>query len=517
MDPDGEDGEARLSVRQRWIVVAASLAVGLAFLDETAVVTALPTIQREFDSTSTEIQWVMGAYLLALASLMVAAGRLADLYGRRRLFLIGAGIFGGASLACAAAPDEAVLIAARAMQGVGGALLMPLGMANATAALPEERRGWAIGIVSTGATVFLALGPLVGGALVELASWRWIFLVNVPLVAAIIVITVRTFPETRGTERVQLDLLGLALLIGGLVALVVALLNVGDWGIRSPGTVSLLLTGAGLLVAFVAVERRVSQPLIDLALLKIPAVAGSLFALFATQFAILGLTVYLTLYLQHALGYSPATAGALTLPTVVIAPLLAGSVGRLTDRIGARSLVAGSLLLSALALAAIALLAEERRVLLLLPAFLAFGIARPVATVAGSAAVAAAIPLKARGLASALTTEARQLGAVMGVAVLGLVLTGLELARRNDLLDTVDSSFDEREREAVDGILAGSPQAQALLRPLGEAERDAAREAAATSFVAGFRGAMLVAALLAFAAALVSWRMLRPAREATAD
>jgi EmrB/QacA subfamily drug resistance transporter len=506
----GAAGQSRLDSRQRRVLVAASLAVGLAFLDETAVVTALPTIQREFYATSAEIQWVMGAYLLALASLMAAAGRLADLYGRRRLFLLGAGVFGAGSLVCAAAPGEELLIAGRAIQGSGGALLIPLGMANATAALPEDRRGWAIGIVSSGATVFLALGPLIGGALVEQASWRWIFLINPPAIAAIIAIAVRSLPETRGPEGVRIDVSGLLLLVGALVSLVIALLNLHDWGPGAPQTVVLLCGGAVLLVAFVGVERRALHPLIDLELLKIPAVSGSLCALFAIQFAILGLTVYLTLYLQRVLGYSPATAGALTLPTVALAPLLAGWVGRLTDRVGARALVSGSMLLAALGLGAVAFLADEREVLLLVPAFLAFGIARPVATVAGAAGVVGAIPREARGLASALVNEARQLGAVLGVAALGLVLTSLEVSRRAELLRGVDATFDDRERETLDGILAGSSQADMLLRSLGPADRAAAREAAATSFVSGFQGAMLATALLALAAAAASWLLIGP-------
>jgi MFS family permease len=202
----------------------------LAFLDETAVVTALRAIQREFSATSTEVQWVMGAYLLALASFMAAAGRLADLYGRRRLFLIGAVLFVIGSIACASAPSEEWLIAARAMQGSGGALLMPLGYANATGSIPEERRGWAIGIVSTGATVFLALGPLIGGTLTELVGWRWIFLINVPTIAAILAVTIRSFPEARASVREPLDVPGLLLLVGGLVSLALALLNMHDWG-----------------------------------------------------------------------------------------------------------------------------------------------------------------------------------------------------------------------------------------------------------------------------------------------
>lgn len=504
--------DAALTAQQRWVLVAGGLAVGLAFLDETAVVTALREMQADFGATSTETQWVMGAYLLALASFIAVAGRLADLHGRRRLFLVGVGLFGAGSLAAAAAPSEAALIAARAVQGAGAALLVPLGMANATAVLPEERRGWAVGIVSTGATVFLALGPLIGGGLTELVGWRWIFLVNLPAVAAIAAITLRWMPETRGAEREPIDVPGLVLLVAGLVTLVLALLNMADWGPTAPITLALLTAGVGLLAAFVVVERRVPSPLVDLDLLRIPAVTGSLCALFAIQFSILGLTVYVTLYLQHVLGYSPAAAGAIMLPTVLIAPFLAGPSGRYTDRAGGRLITSGSMLLAALALGAIALVAEERAIALLLPAFLAFGIARPLATVGGSATVLGAIPREARGVSSALVSEARQLGAVFGVAVLGLALTGLELHRRDTLLDGIDARLDDRSREALDGVLVGSDEGQRLAAGLEPAARDAVQEAAATAFVSGFRGAMLVAAIVAGLAAAISWRLLRDDR-----
>jgi EmrB/QacA subfamily drug resistance transporter len=499
---------SHLSTKQRWILLAASLAVGLAFLDETAVVTALRTIQSAFGASSSEVQWVMGAYLLSLASLMAAAGRLADLYGRRRLFLVGAGLFGAGSIACAAAPTEELLIAARALQGSGAALLMPLGLAHATAALPEEQRGWAIGIVSTGGTVFLALGPLIGGGVVELAGWRWIFLINVVPIAAISAIALRSFPETKAAVQEPLDVKGLALVVSGLVSVVLALLNMQDWGPSAPVTLVLLIGGVALLMGFVAIERRVPHPLIGLQMLRIPAVTGSLCALFAIQFAILGLTVYLTLYLQLGLGYSPAVAGALTLPTVVLAPLLSTSVGRLTDRVGTRTLTAGSMLLAAAALATIWLLANHREALLLMPAFVAFGIARPIATIAGAAATIGATPLEARGLSSGLATQARQLGAVLGVAVLGLVLTGLEISRRNQLLRGIDASFGHRRREALDGILAGSARANQLLHALSPSKQHAVREAATSAFVSGFQGAMIVTALLAASAALASWLLL---------
>jgi EmrB/QacA subfamily drug resistance transporter len=499
-----------LTGRQRLILLAASLAVGLAFLDETAVVTALRAIQRDFGATSAEVQWVIGAYLLALASLMAAAGRLADLYGRRRLLVIGAALFGLGSLACAAAPSEEALIAARAFQGCGSALLMPLGIANATAALPDDKRGWTVGVVSTGATVFLALGPLVGGGLTELAGWRWIFIINLPAVAGILAVALTRMPESRAAEPEPLDRLGLVLLVTGLVSLTLPLLNMHDWGAGSPATIGLLVAAAALLGSFVAAERRSPHPLIRLDLVGDPRVAGLLGALFAIQFCILGLTIYGTLYLQHVLGYSPATAGLFMLPTVAAAPFLSAPTGRLTDRVGARLPTAAAMGLAAAALAAVALLAGHEEVALLLPAFLAFGVARPIATVAPTAGTVGAISREARGLASALVTESRQLGAVLGTASLGLVLTSVELAERTRDFTAIDPDLTSRSREALDGILAGGDAGTAALAGLSAPARAAARDAAGAAYVSGFRVAILVAAAVAAAAGVGAYLLGRP-------
>lgn len=500
---------ARLTARQRWILAAASLGAGLAFLDETAVVTALPQIQRDFLASSAEVQWVVGAYLLAFASLMALAGRLADLHGRRRMFLAGAVVLGVASAICAAAPSEEVLILARALEGAGAAMLVPLAMANATMAVPDAFRGRAVGIVSTGATVFLAAGPLVGGGLVEVVGWRWIFLVNLPAVAAVVAIAVRTFPETRAPQPQPLDVAGAALLVSGLGCLIATLLNLQDWGAVSPVTLAMLAVAVALLAAFVAAERRSDHPLVELALLRVPAVAGLLAALFAIQFSILGITVYATLYLQHVLGYSPFVAGLLLLPTVAAAPLLAASSGRLADRVGARWPTAAAMALAGVALVAVALVAHREDVLLLLPAFVAFGVARPVATVAGTAGVVAITPREARGVSTALVNQARQLGAVLSVAVLGAVLTGVEIGQRQRLLADVDRSLPHASREALDGVLAGSAAGDRLLAHLPPAARAQARRTAEHVFTSGFEVAMAVTAGLAAAAAILALALVR--------
>ena len=237
--------------------------------------------------------------------------------------------------------------------------------------------------------------------------------------------------------------------------------------------------------------------------------AGSLTGLLAFQFAILGLTVYFTLYLQHVLGFAPAVAGALTLPAVILAPFLAGWVGRATDRRGTRGLTVGALLLASAAVLAIALLSGERIVLLLLVPLLAFGVARPIATIAGTAGAVGAISAQSRGLAAALATQSRQIGAVLGVAALGVVVTAVEHSTRTELLHTVDASFDTADRKALDAVLAGGDNADALLAALTPTQRTAAVDAAADAYTHGFTVAMIVASAVLLAAAVAGWWLLR--------
>jgi EmrB/QacA subfamily drug resistance transporter len=502
-----------ITAQQRAVLVVASLAVGLAFLDETAVVTALRAIQADLGLSSLELQWVMGAYLLALASLMAAAGRLADVHGRRRTFLIGAGIFAVGSAVCALAPTAGVLIGGRGVQGVGAALVVPLGYANATLVVPEERRGWALGIVSTGATVFLAAGPVLGGLLTQVFGWRSVFAVNLLPILVVGVVAARWMPESHLERREAIDVAGLVLLVCGLAAMTTALLQVQSW--RWVVTAATALVAVVALAGFVVVERRSASPLVDLRLLRIPTVAGSLAALLAFQFAILGLTVYFTLYLQHVLGFAPAVAGALCLPAVALAPFLAGWVGRATDRRGTRGLTVGALLLASAAVLGIGLLSGERIVLLLLVPLLAFGVARPVATIAGTAGAVGAISAQSRGLAAALATQSRQVGAVLGVAALGVVVTAVEHSTRAELLHTVDASFDRADRQALDAVLAGGDNADALLAALTPAQRTAAVDAAADAYVHGFAVAMIVVSTVLIVAAVAGWWLLRPRNVAT--
>jgi MFS transporter, DHA2 family, methylenomycin A resistance protein len=416
----GEHSHPALTARQRGVVVAAGAANALIFLDQTSVTVALPAIQRELHSSAAELHWILGAYLLVLAALVAGSGRLADLYGRRRLFLVGVAAFGLGSLACAAAPSTLALIGARLAQGAGAALMQPLALAHATGIMPPERRGWAIGVLASAGTTCLLVGPLLGGLLTEVLGWRWIFVANVPIVALALALGLRYLPESRDPQAPALDVPGLVLLTAGLAAIVAGLLHLQEWA--TGVAVGVLALGVLALGAFVAVERRSARPLLPLGLLQQPEVAGSVVALVAIQGAVLGVTVYLVLYLQNGLGLNALRAGLALLPAALWTPLLSTTTGRLADRHGERRLVGGGLLLAAAGLTMIGVTAAAGEVHLMMVGLVVFGVARPLVFTPASTGPLDAIPATERGLASGLVTESRQLGAVLGVAALGSIV-----------------------------------------------------------------------------------------------
>jgi EmrB/QacA subfamily drug resistance transporter len=415
-------GGEHLSVSQRGVLLSAAAATALTFFDQTATTSALHDIERDLHATVADLQWIVGAYLLTLAAFVPAAGRLADVFGLRRMFLVGVQLFAVASIGCALSPSIGILIALRAIQGMGGALVVPLALATVAAAVSEERRGWAIGVLATGGSTLLSLGPLIAGGLVDLGGWRWVFAAGVPVSLLSLWAGRRWIQESAVARPPRVNVRDLTLLAVGLGGLVSGLLQMSSWGVAAPGTLGLLVVGLALLSLFVLMQHREREPVLALALLRLPDVGAYLVALLAGQFAVTALTVELMLYLQRTLGYDPFEAGLLFLPTVIATPLLSPAAGRLADRGRGGALVPLGLLAAAAALGWIAALADRRSVWLLLPALCLFGFSRPFLFTPSSTAPVQALPGRERALAASLVTESYQLGAVLGIAVAGCVV-----------------------------------------------------------------------------------------------
>src|SRR5262245_27546660 len=333
--------------------------LSMVLIDETVVSVALPTIQRDLDTAQTGLQWVVNAYLLALAAFVAVGGRLGEMYGQARVFRIGVVVFIAASAACGFAPTEELLIAARAVQGIGAALMIPATGAIVVNAFGVGERGRAMGIYAGVSMIFLALGPLVGGVLTEGVTWRAVFWVNLPVGLVMLALSLVTLEHDRPEARARLDWGGALTLVPALVAIVLALMQAQTWGWESPATIALLVGGAVLLVAFVLIERRVREPLIALGLFRSRNFTVDNAVLGLVQFALTGITVFGAIYVQDLLGFGPIGAGLSLLPLTVPLLLLAPRTGRLYDRVGPRVLVGAGAAVLAIGLGWTALVLDQ--------------------------------------------------------------------------------------------------------------------------------------------------------------
>ena len=332
--------------RRQWLTLAVvALGVFVTALDNSIVNVALPSIQDDLHLGLPGVAWVVNSYILAFAVFLLTAGRLADAFGRRRLFLIGLAVFSAASLIAGLAPSAGALIAARALQGVGAALLTPPTLAIVNHTFQDSpSRGTAIGIWGAVAALAFAIGPLVGGLITEHLQWMWVFFVNVPLGALGLVAGARVIPESTDPDAsTRVDLPGVLTSTVALSALTYGLIKANDLGWGSPAIVALfavaLLSGA----AFVAIERRAAAPTVDLALFRIPAFSGANVAIMIFNLGTFGVFLYTSLYFQHVLGYSPVKAGAALLPWILVLIVVGPFTGKLTDRLTPRLIIAGGL------------------------------------------------------------------------------------------------------------------------------------------------------------------------------
>jgi EmrB/QacA subfamily drug resistance transporter len=420
---------ANVSAGRWWTLAAMTAGLTLVFLDQTSVSVALPSIADDLGASHTELAWVVNAFLLPLAALAALAARLGDLYGRPRVLVVGVAIFSAASLACGLASSEEALIAARAVQGVGAAAMMPLTTAIVADTFGAAERGRALGIYIGVASLFLSVGPLVGGLLSELASWRWIFFVNLPVAAVTVAITrrhVRAGPRVAGSAG--FDMAGGAVLVGGLGAVVLALLEGSDWGWGSLATLGVLAGGVALLAMFGVVESRRRHPLVPLALLADRVFLGAVAAVLCTRFVTVGALVLSAIYLQDHLGLGPLSAGLALLPATIPMLLVAPAGGAATDRFGPRLGTTVGLVLLGAALLALGLLAPDGRYSQLWPGFVVFGAGVGLVTVTTSATGLDVAGSRERGEAAGILTTARQVGGTIGLAAMSALFVGAQPA-----------------------------------------------------------------------------------------
>ncbi len=409
--------------RKWWTLAAVAFGLFMIMLDNTVVFVALSSIQRDLHISTSELEWVVNGYALTFAVLMLTGGKLADMVGRRFIFIVGLVIFTLASLACGLATSAAVLIGARVVQGVGSALMNPATLSIITATFPPRLRGTAIGIWVGVSAMALAIGPLVGGLITEHIDWSWIFFINVPVGILAIVVARLVIDETRDTSAEQrLDLPGLVVSGVALFALTYALIEANQHGWTSPLIVSLFAVAALGLFAFVVLELRQRIPMLDLSLFRNPTFAGANVVMFLVALAMFGVFFFVSLYTQNILGYSPTEAGASFLPMTILIVLLAPIAGRLADRIGSRWLMGTGLGFVAASLAIFSTLGVASSFWNLLPAMIVGGIGMAFAMTPTAAAAMGSVPVDKAGVGSAVLNSMRQVGGSLGIALMGAIV-----------------------------------------------------------------------------------------------
>ncbi len=399
----------------RAVVAAATLGSGMSLLDGTVVNVALRTVGEELDADLAELQWINNGYLLTLASLILLGGSLGDRYGRRRMFVLGTVLFAGASVLCGLAPTPEVLIAARLLQGVGGGLLTPGSLAMIQGVFVHDDRAPAIGAWSGLGSIAAAAGPLVGGVLIEYASWRWIFLINVPLAVLTVWIALRHVPESRDPRPPErFDYVGSVLVMVALGATTYALI---EWG--APMAVPAVVVGLAAAIGFVVVEARSSHPMLPLSIFRSRTFSAANSMTLLVYGALGAVIFFLVLQLQTVAGYGPLAAGLATLPITICMVFLASRGGRLSNRIGPRIPMTAGPIVMGLGTAWLLGVGQDTTYWLdVMPALTVFGLGLALMVAPLTATVLAAAPDEVAGLASGVNNAVARTGSLLAVAAL---------------------------------------------------------------------------------------------------
>jgi EmrB/QacA subfamily drug resistance transporter len=484
--------------RKWWICGTMTLALSMILIDQTVVSVALPTIQRDLDFSQTALQWVVNAYLLAIAAFVAVGGRVGDIVGNDRIFKIGAAVFVLSSVACGLAGSEAVLLSARAVEGIGAAAMIPATGAIVLNAFAPDERGKAMGIYAGVSMIFLALGPLLGGFLTEDVTWRAVFWVNVPIGIVMLLLAHVTVPHSKPLPNVRFDWLGLVTIVPGLCAIVLALMQSQVWGWGSAKTIGCLAGGAVLLVVFVVVELRTEQPLIQLRLFRSRNFSGDGFILFCVEFALIGLTVFGAVWVQDVLGFTPIQSGLSLLPLTIPLLFVAPVIGKVYDRVGPRAIVAGGCLLVAIALGWSAAQLHQLSYAWLVPSYLLMGIGIGMIMSPTNTDALNAAPPKDRGEASGVIQTLRQVGGSVGLAIMGTIVANVQSDHIQAFVAANPADAQQVNAALAQSGGAADASSAGVSAQVVDALHDALTSATSSSYwVAG--GVMGLAAIVAFA------------------
>jgi EmrB/QacA subfamily drug resistance transporter len=450
-----------------WTLAAVAFGLFMIMLDNTIVNVALPSIERSLHMSISSLEWIVTAYALTFAALLITGGKLGDLYGRRKMFIAGLAVFTLASLACGLAPSAGFLIGARAVQGVGAALMNPATLSIITATFPPKERGQAIGIWAGVSALALAIGPLVGGLIVDNINWHWIFYVNVPVGVAGILVSRWVIAESRDTSHEQsIDLPGLITSSGALLSLSYALIEGNRHGWGSPEIIGLFVGSAVLLAVFIALELRQRLPMLDLGLFRIGAFAGANIVAMLVSLGMFGVFFFISLYVQNVLGYSPTKAGAIFLPMTILIILIAPIAGKLSDRVGSRWLMGAGMGILGVSLLLYQRIGLHTGFWSLLPQLVLGGVGMALTMSPMTSAAMGAVPVDKAGVGSGVLNSFRQVGGSLGIALMGAILLTYQHPTKSKVV-------------------------------------------AAQQFVDGLHAALLVSAFIAFAAAAVAIVLVR--------
>jgi EmrB/QacA subfamily drug resistance transporter len=463
--------------RKWWTLGAMCFALFMVMLDNTVVNVALPSIQRDLHAQISELEWIVNGYTLTFAVLIATGGRLGDLFGRRLMFLCGVVIFAVTSATAGLAANSEMLIASRAVQGVGAALMMPATLSIITHAFPAAERGKAIGTWAGVSALALSIGPVVGGFLTEYVSWRAIFFINLPVAVGAVVATVFAVRESRDeTVDRRVDYPGVIVLTIGLTAIVLALIEGNSWGWSSAAILSLFAGGALGLAAFVAIELRVAAPMVEFGLFRTRQFIGSNLVAFIITFAMMGTFFFMAIYMQDILGYSALEAGIRFLPTTMVIAVVAPIAGRLADRLGPVWPMSVGLSVLTVSMFMFSAIDVDTTYGGLLVPFVLMGIGIALVMSPMSTAAMNSVTVQKAGVASGVLQMSRMIGASVGVAATGAIFQS-----------KLGSGFDPAS------LVAAPEQARA-------------------TFIDALGGAMLLSAFIALAGLVVAVTLVRGAR-----